>query len=146
MLNKRFYKRTKAQQRVAIAKDVQKQIHTGMVKAKVGIYLENLNGSEDAKKGERCTACALGALFVSKYELGDCSWFYEADARELQHLLSPYFSISQLIAIEDAFEIKPRWSGIRNADDRLHAIMQNIIDHKGTFYPKVEYEVTDDES
>lgn len=146
---KKFENMTKAEQRVAIAKDVQKQIYIGRVKATHGVYVGCLRITGDAEPGENCTACALGALFVSKYELSNGEWPDDMGQGELRMALHPYFTIFQLCEIEDAFEQKyPRWSDLDDPEDCMIAIFQNIIDHDGTFKPSVEYEMvqeTEDE-
>ena len=136
----KFDRMTKPQQRVAIAKDVLKQIHAGRTQATKGIYLKKVGYHGRPGPGEPCVACAVGALFVSKYNLFNGKWVDEADRFNTSNLLSPYFSNKQMMNIEMAFEVT--WSSeISNNEDRMIAIMQNIIDHDGTFKPGVMYEV-----
>lgn len=113
----------------------------------------------------RCEVCALGGMLAAtvmkvdgmKFE----NIFYpELERNEVIAKLKNYFSINQLDLIESAYEMKPmgRFRTIGyvyttvNDDqcasavnfgrlfydgpfDRMIAIMQNIIDHNGTFTP-----------
>ena len=68
-------KLTKAEKRVAIAKDVLKQLKTERYVATSGVYLESSNDfhkasdAADAKevlaKVEKCLVCAIGSMFMS---------------------------------------------------------------------------------
>lgn len=137
----KFDRMTKPQQRVAIAKDVLKQIHAGRIKAKTMIYVRALNGGYRPKPGQPCKACALGALFVSKYALANGMWISDPGQEELHGSLALYFSKYQLKDIENAFEGHLWNHEHANDEDRMIAIMQNIVDHNGTFKKNVMYEM-----
>lgn len=139
MSTKTLEKMTKPQQRVAIAKDVLNQIHSERITAKTGCYLLELNSTTYPQPNEVCRACALGALFVSKYSLFNGDWIGTHDFF-ITNMLIPFFSHVQLVSINQAFEINWR-SSLINDEDRMIAIMQNIVDHNGTFKINVAYEM-----
>jgi len=146
MSKKKFEKMTKAEKCVAIAKDVLKQLHIGKIKATSGVYLGHVdslkNGNQYiyAKPNQPCQACALGALFVSKYNLFNGYWENNISCVNLQNRLYGYFSEEQLDEIEDFFEYSCM-EEVENDEDRMIMIMQNIIDHKGKFQRNVKYEM-----
>lgn len=141
MSNKKLETMTKLQQRVAIAENILKLIHSGRIKAKSGVYLRKLKARGWPKCDEKCCACVVGALFVSKYQLFGGDWDEPIDA-DYGDRLSPYFSDRQLDKMENAFEgPRLRDQGLSNDDYRMMAIMQNLIDHHGTYKPSVVYEV-----
>jgi len=136
----KFDRMTKPQQRVAIAKDVIKQIHAGIIEASKGFYLKKVEHCGRPAPGEPCRACAVGALFVAKYNLSNGRWIKDTDSFNYSNWLYPYFSNKQTSNIEHAFEYT--WfDEIPNHEDRMIMIMQNIIDHDGTFLPNVKYEM-----
>lgn len=139
MSKKTFENMSKPEQRVAIAEDVLKQIHAGKIYVRRGVYLSSNTAEFDEKTKSNCSACALGVMFVAKYNLVNCDWFYNMGQRRLQVALKDYFSIFQLRKIERAFECS--WSWIDDSEDCLIAIMQNIIDHDGKFHTSVKYEM-----
>jgi len=140
MQKKKFKNLTKPRQRVAIAMDVIEQIHTKRIKVKSSIYLETKRGGWAYLPVKICQACALGALFFAKYRLANGPWPGVMNQRDLQSSLSEYFSAQELDGIEYAFETSWRWTRwFENDEDRLIAIMQNIIDHDGTLESSVEY-------
>jgi hypothetical protein len=152
---------TKAQKRVAIAKDVLKQLKAlNVVK---GTYLRNyglqLPRNDQAKQhinqiSRGCEVCALGACFLSHIRLfnevdvgtlaGRCGEtvncvFAGSDLIDAE--LHKYFTYDQLLLIEAAFE---GWTGEgyeardfydKHPDpkERLQAIMQNIVKNNGEF-------------
>ena len=141
---------TKAQKRVAIAKDVIAQVHAGLLLATPGEYVDFCSedfghSSEeqfcDVSEKLRCHACALGGAWLSYLRFVNDKTVREAsrDDEGIRHV--GIFTTRQLHLIEDAFE--STWGHFYNAEDRLIAIFQNVIDHEGTFKPKVLYEVTE---
>lgn len=121
---------------------------------KTDIFLKDLG---------KCEVCARGALLLSRliinphtirkidllgeiesYNEYGSSWDEEYD-----------FNRFQLETIETAFEGRELgdlpWDhveeciefckGVKSPEDRLLMIMQNIIDHNGTFVPSVKYEI-----
>lgn len=178
--NKAFWKKSKAQQCVAVAKDVLKQIEIGFFTPTTGDYFTvkdiGYNINVPAKldeafsvlkdKGARCEVCGIGSCFASLVNLGNNatttkgfgskvidSWSGIGDDY-MRPILRKVFSPSQLSLIEQSFE--KSWAlgdteddvnndmadkavsfGIRYKTDsaRLKAIMNNIIQNKGTFIP-----------
>ena len=161
-----YDKMTRAERRVAIAKDVIKHIKARQLRVRScygyvvhaagwdGIN-EAVEGSEKASevaeklKGE-CTVCARGAMMlckVSKFNHYEFERGRGISSVSTTDALKDAFSERQLNEIEDAFELNgdhyvSSWfREIPDASDRLLAIMQNIVDHNGTFKPQVAYEV-----
>jgi len=115
---------------------------------------------------KNCQMCARGALLLSRVrKFNSCSLadvgfgrsrseitYISASSDHTTDALKGAFSVTQLEMIEAAFE---RWGGIHDGrdlarefgedhdddDDRMIAILQNILDHKGTFKPAVRYEI-----
>jgi hypothetical protein len=175
----KFKTLTKAQKRVAIAKDVIKQLNAARFNARNGYYLipnpvgtyssfgtsilENIKAGTELqnilkKNIERCDCCAKGALFMSAVEkYNQCKVtknMKENDGRmfddsDITKHLRGIFSQDQLTLIESAFEgfyldgeiannpyDSPTYRFKRNftqPDDCMRAIMENIIENKGTF-------------
>lgn len=178
MKKKPWEKMTKAEKRVAIAKDVLHQLDLKKLIPAPGVYVRA--GSPWKKKAEKetappakeCTVCALGALFVSLPENKPLT--YEALQSRVhrgpyvqevwREQLRAIFTPQQLSLIESAFEesdfidledtrsmtlighspVLRRAMGFAEqhcpnggepSEQLLRAIMQNIIDNKGTFKP-----------
>lgn len=118
--------------------------------------------------GEHCNMCARGALLLSRAirfnsltlaDLGVWDRNVEAIPEETTFGLAGSFTERQLGLIEAAFEQNTEYAenvgfsdtigdqakqfGDDHPDhaNRLIAILQNIIDHNGTFKPAVRYEV-----
>jgi len=110
---------------------------------------------------KNCTMCARGALMMARIDkYNSITW--ERTGRLINvrgfvtsNVLSDAFSAYQLKQIECAFERSPAHlkhstggmdaarfgSHITNANLRMMAICQNIIDHDGEFCPSVQYEI-----
>ena len=112
-------------------------------------------------EGDYCTCCAKGALFVSHFNLGDSeNWKYKSlDLAEYEFVgyeirgpMADIFSEDEWDLIEASFERSPDYAsyeadkdlveaavnfGQRHADDedRMIAIMENIIENNGKFCP-----------
>lgn len=109
------------------------------------------------KKNVTCTVCALGATFHSLVRLGDRfklpqnteALTYITD-KEMRPLLRNHFSSKQIAMIESAFEngqcSDGKYTGnveqsidfggrYEDPEDRLSAIMKNIIKNEGEFKP-----------
>jgi len=113
---KKFTKMTAAQKRVAIAKDVLKQIKAGRVRIHMGSYLKYIqcpvedfttfNQSTLLADETVCRVCAVGAAIVSGLrlfngaEVGDL----EGDGLAAYNAISRWFSKKQSALIEQAFE------------------------------------------
>jgi hypothetical protein len=168
-VKKTYAQMTRNQRKVAIAQDVIKQLNVLRIKAGNGYVvpdddfdLQNLlefgvTPKQIAQKAkETCTFCARGAMMICKVdkfnsfnfdgiESFDCiSQSHTTDA------LEDAFTDDELREIEGCFEQakdswsfqKNIWAEIEDDKDRLQAIMQNIIDHKGVFKPEVQYTVS----
>jgi len=113
----------------------------------------------------KCEVCGIGSCFISLVRLGNnaktstffgegaINGFYEANDGDMRPLLRKVFPSSQITLIESAFEmttilydnakhsyehrIKARDFGqkYKSDENRLKAIMRNIIKNKGTFKP-----------
>lgn len=150
----RYKLMTREQRKVAIAKDVIKQVNAGVLHAKDGcgylvtkrsmkepVDIDKKNALDVAK---RCTVCARGALMISKISKFNDHVVASFDgflpSWETSFALEDAFDYTELRLIEKAFENE--WSDRHpNPNDRLIAIMQNLIDHDGEFNPDVEYVV-----
>jgi hypothetical protein len=151
--NRRFNKMSPEKKRVTIAKDTIAALKTNKVCATVRVYLGESARSNGDKlsNNARCQACALGSMFVGlTTRVKDLS--VKVDNFR-QHLVE-YFSPIQLKVIESAFEGGMHYSDIHNLygdnyhdkavrykyaytdlEERLIAIMENIIKNNGEFKP-----------
>lgn len=124
--NARFNKLTKAQKRVAIARDVLKQLDNKRIKATSGIYFKGTARLPEIsletevqniiEKTPQCNACALGSMFVCAVNAANRLKVKDLYARSLSPMLvsfsyadidkylSRFFSNRQLSMIESAFE------------------------------------------
>lgn len=162
--NKAFNKLSKPEKRVAIAKDVIIALKAKKYIAKSGDYLNlnsksgkdlfgvNINQELLCSDDVTCTVCAIGAMFTSKVAISNNFDDYRPSDNEMRSHLSKYFSMPQLHLIESAFEGWEKGSTsisgnipndnhmifeekYPNDNDRMIAIMENIVENKGTFKP-----------
>lgn len=156
---------TKAQKRVAIAKDVLK--HLATTKVTEGFYCTgeitpDCERDDNAQKHltalKSCRVCALGSMMIShvrlwdKIKIGFFNPYYslqgnriDTNGADIRDVLVKYFPIEQLHDIEAAFELEYIRGGTagainfgkryKNPKSRLKAIMLNIVENKGTFIP-----------
>jgi hypothetical protein len=138
---------TKAQQRVAIAKDVIAQIKANQLIVNSGEY----GGVLDDNK---CQVCALSAIFVTKFGLEAAKKNEENrctfDDYAMRNKLDSIFGRQRLIDIENAFEcctiedestspgVEFSYKHVEDDDQRLIAVMRNVIRNKGNFVPTRE--------
>lgn len=153
-----------AQQRIAIAQDVLKWLAQGTIVASTGIYIESecdadkFIGYDNAQKHikqlvENCQVCAKGALFagmVHRYNGVTIEQFFDYDGGKSK--LDEFFERNQLSMIEAAFEgwayinrdggedelsdrVWEFYEKYEDAEDRMQAIMNNIIKNQGEFVP-----------
>jgi len=116
---KKYSQMTAGEKRVAVAKDVIKQITVKKFKAKTGNYVKialpkSLKGTDDIKKYFRriksCTVCAMGACLLSVTRFENKLKFNEVgpSANALRNdnaiRLFELFEPDQLMLIEQAFE------------------------------------------
>lgn len=154
-----FKKLTAAQKRVAIARDVIAQLDLKRFKAEKMTYVW-MNRSIpytaadeqlcDRTAGEKCTVCALGALFIAGVERADKVTVGQVGYGNTPYsfgYLTKFFSEKQLTTVERAFEcwrddpVDPNRSGYDsdsplaklNSNDRMRVIMSNIVKNKGRF-------------
>lgn len=129
--NKAFWKLSPAKQRVAVAKDVLKQLSDGFYKAKMGDYLSLTKLKKDIETPEKldalfadlktqgagCNVCGIGSVFASTVKLGDrisckeaelsnCLFNgYSMDDEMMRKHMTKVFPEKQRILIESAFEM-----------------------------------------
>jgi hypothetical protein len=157
------FPRDKKAARVAVAKDVIKWIRAGKMTARTGDYISL--GSSKSKPSlssiaSNCTVCAMGAVLLSAFNKFDGDGFariieqWGAREDDIVFQLGGLFSESQLRLMEAAFEgygddESATWKFCQSLEgddenddnDRLMAIMQNVVDHGGVFRPEVQYEI-----
>lgn len=154
--NRRFDKMTPSNRRVTIAKDTIAALIAKKIVAYQGDgYLSDRHTENGDKLPDdyKCNVCALGGMFIGlTTRIKGLSVKTESGLRsQVIEPLVEYFDVYQLAAIEYAFErgavalhgLNPDEAfrcedfGMEYEDhnDRLIAIMQNIIDNKGTFKP-----------
>lgn len=130
--NKKFYKLSKPQQRVQIARDVLVALKTKSIKPETGAFLtvgpdDDLVGPYGAevrdilRKGPTCEVCALGGMFVCAVERVDSLKMKDlvnddcandgdivdaaVDFNDITNFLDKFFSMKQLEEIERQFEM-----------------------------------------
>lgn len=150
------FPKSKPAARVAVCKDIIKLIQMKKLNISTGNYLTKLNGiCEPTFEGiaKECEVCAKGALLLTAFKLYDGKGFAEINSPYglyddfILEQLDGLFSRTQLHLIEAVFEgwkdgpTKQFYYDHYNDEDRLLAIMQNIVDHNGTFKPSVRYDV-----
>lgn len=151
---------TREQRKVAIAKDVIKQINAGVfdIRSRFG-YIMNKRGkgmhcmvSKDNALGiaKQCGMCARGALMISriaKFNEVKIHAGFSVYREDTIAALEDAFTENELSSIESAFEgshyfFHSQFHNDHKSDaNRLIAICQNIVDHKGFFRPEVRYDV-----
>lgn len=146
--------RSKAQMRIAIAKDAIKQINGKAYRMKRSNWASWEGERIDqqilaADKPPKCECCAMGAALLSSIRLYDeCAIDRRhASSNETHIQLEKFFSGSQIALIESSFEDgdgyyigttkKTRLFYARHPNDtkRALAIFRNIVRNKGTFKP-----------
>lgn len=164
MKPKPFKKLTAAQKRVAIAKDVIKQIRSRQYNIETGSYFEwefslepQLKISKKSlSEKRRCDVCAVGAAIASGLRLFNGSRYEEITKWNAFHAARKWFTANQAIAIECAFETSAsQWLATNfkgnkqlnirarrfaashggTASNRALCIFRNIIRNKGEFVP-----------
>lgn len=156
--NNEFKQANAAKKRMMIACDVLKSLRAGILDVTRGTYCmfydhEDTETVEDYFMAEKqCTACAIGSMFLANVlRRKRASKVALTNDFECHDRLERYFSRLQLGLIESAFEMQNMVSGMPttpdidgaiefgqnypNNDQRLEAIMENIIANKGEFKP-----------
>jgi len=156
---------TRAEKRVAIAKDVISKLNKKRYEAEQGVYCaaKDIIWPEDEHteiqtmlKGKKCNVCALGSLFVSAIDKYDKLMFddptFDGINSRNDTYLKRFFSGPQLDLMESAFERDHMgvdsydYTPTKTAavafgcrydfpDARLRAIMNNVIRNDGKFIP-----------
>ena len=153
-----FNKLPKKCQRIAIVKDVIDQVRAKRFIATCGTYVSF--GARDLTLGAKllleqqaCRVCGIGSLFVSKcLKMNNSNIHYQTG--DIHKDLADFFSIRQLELIESAFEVSYFHYGVfyigkeektksaigfgqkyNNPEDRLVAIMENVVKNCGIFKP-----------
>lgn len=149
-----------SKRRVRLAKDVIKLLMTNHITARQNTYLRmgwnttlpstSLNAWIETNRTsqDRCEVCAVGALFVADVMLRDRMDASQVNGLVIKKRLRRHFGRVQLGLIECAFEKSslyfehPRTSAAKSfcnnsasSEDRMIAIMKNIIHNKGNFKP-----------
>jgi len=158
---KSYDKMSKNERKVAIAKDVIANLHVLKIRSDYGYVVTDNDNDYDvgsllsfgitpkqiAQKAKvECSVCARGAMMLCKidkfnnFDFGGVESIGCINQENTFEALQDAFSDDELCEIEYAFE--DNWSDIDSDNDRLRAIMQNIIDHKGDFKSEVEYTVS----
>lgn len=155
--NKEFKEMSVAKKRVAIAKDALKQIKLRNFIVETGTYCDvdikkDLSGNlKKILQTEQCTVCAKGALFAAdilkrgNYNFNDNNalplWFSAKESQTTERLKG-IFSTKQLDLMEIAFEgyyedeaAYNFFSKYKDNEERLIAILENVIKNEGTFKP-----------
>jgi len=176
-MKKTVKKMTASEKRIAIAKDTIKWLNTKAIKASPGFYfhipgngikIKNYNENFDVifkNATKLCMVCALGGMFYSIVRRFDNvtadigyihnrksgSYLTDVLCQDIYKQLRKYFSIRQLVLIEDSFEEHDGISvndwkksgGCINEPKRrskppavrMRMIMENIVKNKGVFKP-----------
>ena len=138
--NRRFKKLSPEKKRVAIAKDVLKQLELGQIKASTGAYFAPVDGDFYVRRGmldpqielgafleqEECQACAIGSVFIAATKKADeCRLSgFVASRASMTSYLSQWFTNVQLTLMECAFECSDmfaRKGGLEAFDSRVRA-------------------------
>lgn len=113
---------------------------------------------------KKCEVCARGAMMICKIDkFNSCNYINLNDVEQSDTAEQlDFFEEDQLNLIETAFELSDMSDGygrynynhsketidaikfgedFDDPSDRLMAIMQNIVDHKGEFKPEVRYSI-----
>jgi hypothetical protein len=163
MKTKSFTKLSAAQKRVAIAKDVLKQIKAQKMLIESNAYwnveADNLEFDTQVdkailcKRDTKCTCCAAGAAVLSGIRLFNKVTIAAENGGYSERVKSEYFSQAQMGLIEAAFEESSgahlsgnrnsqkykkacRFNdGIDNDETRAIRIFKNIIKNNGEFKP-----------
>lgn len=137
-----FDKLNKKQKRIAIAKDVLKQLASSkrQLIPTTGVYFEGpgysyLGTVGEVRNARKCYVCALGACFVSKLKLSAPRNTSESPTmwKDLENI----FSSAQMGKIEAAFEGWTQYPAVtgKTPKARMKQIFQNIVKNDGTFKP-----------
>lgn len=125
--NAAFWALDKRNRRIAIAKDVIKQIDAGKISASSGTYFKMMQAPKSdgkldlaLKEQSHCSCCGLGACFYSLIMLGDkvkvseviekfpylesFNYGHSVYSDKMRDYLRDHFSSEQITLIESAFE------------------------------------------
>lgn len=159
-----FRAMTRAQRRVAVARDILAQLEHGQIKAKRLTYFKVTDRDHAKLERDReeelravlpklakpCHVCALGSAVLSRARLFDktraSEVYFFMGSGEVLDLLNDTFTVDQACLIEDAFEGPEEhtadklriWlkSAPKGARARLQAIWTNVARNGGEFEPR----------
>ena len=141
----KFNRMSKPERRVAVAKDVIKQINSGLFDAASCYFSPKLrlmeNVSEENLPKTRCYVCGIGAAAISKtmkfnnYDFDNRSLIWDFSQGDCHDALRDCFTTDQLNKIENWFECNlnclPSTWREKTPENRMMCIYQSIIDNKG---------------
>jgi len=153
----KFNNMSKPERRVAVSKDVIKQINSGLFTASSHYFYPKYDGFRDISEEDLpktpCRVCGIGAAAIAKtikfsgHDFDNHPLDFNFDQEDCHGALSDCFTQRQLNVIEDWFEDAieggfPSWTE-KSKEDRMICIYQSIIDNKGKVLPKTfnDYEV-----
>jgi len=159
-----FNKLSTSDKRKAIARDVILQIKTNKFLANRRSYIrfvgegspKKYNSMQEfllSEDDSQCSVCAMGAVLMSKARLGNVCGINDTDDDDIIDNLKYIFSARQLRLMEAAFEGGSHhtstlsaqspanrraiefFTKYTHAEERMLAIMNNVIDNNGIFKP-----------
>ena len=141
----KFNKMSKAERRVAVAKDVIKQINSGLFTAASRYFapkrrfMENV--SEENLPSTSCYVCGIGAAAIAKtikfnnFDFDNSLREYGLSQTDCHDALEDCFTTDQLNKIENWFECNshylPSTWREKSKENRMLCIYQSIIDNEG---------------
>jgi hypothetical protein len=160
--NEAFKKLSKPEKRVAVAKDAIAQLLVGAYRAKPGTYVKISDGlgleSVFGQGMPQCNVCGIGSALLSEFRLSGRKDGLDSDTDRPNGVFyyngenTKVFSEKMLRAMERAFELEGKYpcgdyncttckpdviAYIDNAEARLYAVLQNIVDNDGAFKAKL---------
>lgn len=162
-LNAEFDAMTREQKQVAVASDALLMLNAGRLIAADGIYCHSASGRDfqdiagegatdlqQAFAKTACKVCAKGAIFVALVSRANHAPIRTFAMREriddelMVDRITDVFDEAQADLIEDCFEGfgvagsfgDTYWNQFDDYDERLRAILENIIRNNGTFKPE----------
>lgn len=144
----KFEKMTGAQNRVAIANDIIKQINGKQYTMRQMLYIRtDISGgviNQESAQTAKCEVCAVGALFISAVRLFNQYSDLSPGGWRAKLFLKKYFTTPQIEKMERIFELhydefkakeKAFADKYEDKTERTLSILRNIITNKGTFKP-----------
>ena len=141
----KFNKMSKAERRVAVAKDVIKQINSGLFTARSCYFTPKRrlmkNVFEENLPRTSCYVCGIGAAAIAKtikfnnFDFDGSLREYGLSQTDCHDALEDCFTTDQLNKIENWFECNTRnlpdsWR-LKSKENRMLCIYQSVIDNEG---------------